>query len=236
MDNEVISKDDLVTKEQLKVALPKEFKGRVTDDIVDTINDIISNPEMRELYRENFVTYTNVLSTGKYTIQQYIDAVRYVSYKILGSTNIEAYAKTFPDRYKRLVAEGIEDKNIASYATAYNKGQLVNKIYEQTLIPTHVLNADIFQKAINTQAYLMMNANSEKVRSDAANSLLTHLKRPEAQKVELNLGIREDKSIDALRESTMALVAQQKLMIESGMSNTREIAHSKIIQGEVVDE
>ena len=109
---------------------------------------------------------------------------------------------------------------------------MVTLLYEQTLIPTHILNQDLFQKALNVQAELMVSANSEKVRSDAANSLINALKPPETKKVQLDVGIREDQSIGALREATMALAAQQRLMLQSGTTNAQEVAHAKIIHGE----
>ena len=117
--------------------------------------------------------------------------------------------------------------------SAYNKNKLVNLVYEQTLIPTHVLNADIYQKAINVQADLMLNAKSEKVRSDAANSLLNHLKKPETHKVEMNIGIKEGGAIEELREITSQLAAKQQQMIESGVYTAKDVAHKPLtIEGE----
>ena len=98
-----------------------------------------------------------------------------------------------------------------------------------------MLNQDLYQKALNVQAELMVSANSEKVRCDAANSLLLHLKMPETQKIELEIGMKEDGSIAALRQATMELAAQQRLMIQSGMSNAQGIAHTKVIEAEVID-
>ena len=114
--------------------------------------------------------------------------------------------------------------------TAYNKSKLVNLIFEQTLIPSYVLNQDLYQKALNVQAELMLDTDiSPKVRSDAANSLLTHLKMPETQKVELEIGMKEDSSIQALRNSTMELARQQRMMMEAGAMNAQEVAHSKLV-------
>jgi len=234
MSQDIISKEEFLTKEQFKAALPKEARARINDDLMDHINNLIAQPDLRENFRENIVGYANVLSTGKFKVQNYIDAVRFVSYKLLGSTALEAYAKTFPDRYQRLIDEGADNNTISAYSSAFNKTILVNKIMEQTLVPTHILNADIFQRAINVQASLMLTAKSEKVRSDAADSLMKHLKAPEAQKVELSVTTQEDKSIDELRNSTMELVAMQRKMIESGMMSTKEIAHSKLV-GETND-
>ena len=111
----------------------------------------------------------------------------------------------------------------------------MNKIWEQTLIPTHVLNADIFQKAINTQAYLMNNANSEKVRTDAANSLLNHLKKPEASKIQLDISYKEDKTLEDLRASTQALVDIQRRMLEEKVVDAKYVAESVIIPKDIED-
>jgi hypothetical protein len=105
----------------------------------------------------------------------------------------------------------------------------VNLIFEQTMIPSYVLNQDLYQKALNVQAELMVSAHSEKVRSDAANSLLTHLKMPETIKVELDIGVKEDGVIGQLRASTLELARQQRMMIEAGAMNAQETAHSKLV-------
>lgn len=227
--------EETITKEEFQKVLPKHVKSRLTDQMVEEINDLLTDPVLRENFRENLFGYTTLLSEGRYKLQGYIDAVRFVSYKLIGSSNLEAYIKTFPHRYKRLVDENASNETISSYATMYNKTQLVNKIYEQTLVPTHVLNADIFQKAINTQAHLMMHAKSEKVRTDAANSLLNHLKKPEKNTIELDIGFKEDKSIQELRDATMALAKQQQEMIQAGAS-AKTIAESRIIEAEVTEE
>lgn len=225
-----------LTKEMFLKALPKQSRFKLAPGMVDEINAVLTDPQLRENFRDNLLSYTSVMADGKYKIASYINAVRYVSHKLLGSSNSEAYAKTFPGRFQKLVNEGADSKTISSYSTAYNKTALVNKIVEQSLVPMHVLNADIYQKAINKQATLMMTANSEKVQSDAANSLLTHLRAPETNKIELDVNVKQDKSIDELRESTLALVAQQREMIQAGMVNAKDVAHSKLlIEGEIVD-
>lgn len=169
------------------------------------------------------------MADGRFKIDSYVSAVKYVSHKLMGCTNIDAYVKTFPDKYDRFVQTGVTSKDIASYVTAYNKSKLVNLIFEQTMIPSYVLNQDLYQKALNVQADLMMTAHSEKVRTDAANSLLTHLKMPETQKVELDINVKEDSSIAALRQATMELARQQRLSMESGSMNAQEVAHTKLV-------
>lgn len=224
-----------LTREQFQKVLPKDVRGRVTDEVIDNINKLITEPELRDTFRDNLLSFGSIMNDGRYKLQGYIDACRFVSYKLLGSTTMEAYVKTFPDRYQRLVSENTPDNVVSAYAAAFNKTQLVMKIFEQTLVPTHVLNADIYQKAINVQAYLMVNANSEKVRTDAANSLLNALKKPEASKVQLDISYKEDKTLEELRATTQALVEQQKRLLEEKVINAKDVAEAVIISKEVED-
>ena len=222
-----------LTVDQFRQALPDKIKKSVNQELIDEINKTLTEPELYEAYRDNLLGYTKVMADGKFRIDQYISAVKYVSHKLMGCTNLDAYSKTFPDKMQRFAQQGVSSKDIASYVTAYNKSKLVNLIFGQTIVPIYVLNQDLVQKALNVQADLMLNANSEKVRCDAANSLLTHLKTPETQKVELEIGVKEDSAIAALRESTLALARQQRMMLEAGAMNAQEVAHSKlVIEGE----
>ena len=226
---------EALTVDQLKMALPDKVKKSINQELIDQINTTLSDPDMYETYRDNLLSYTKVMADGRFKVQEYVNAVKYVSHKLMGCTNIDAYTKTFPDKYQRFLATGVAAKDIASYVTAYNKSKLVNLIFEQTLIPHYVLNQDLYQKALNVQAELMITAKSEKVRSDAAAHLLQALKMPEVTKVELDIGVKEDGSIGALRRATQELAAAQRLSIEAGASTAQDIAHSRVVQADVVD-
>jgi len=222
--------------EQFKAALPADMRKSVNPLLVMKINNVLENPEEWEMYKENLLTYVSVLQKGKFKMDSYINAVRYVSFKVMGCTNTEAHRRTFPDKHTKWMQEGVSSKDIASYTTAYNKSKLVNLIFEQTLIPTHILNAPLFQQAINVQADLMLNAKSEMVRANAANNLANLLKAPETKKVELDIGISESGMLQNLKEVTARLAANQKAAIDSGMYSPREIAHQVIVEAEVIDE
>lgn len=219
----------MLTQDEFKLALPDKVKKSVSQDLIDQINKTLSEPELFESYRENLVSYTRVMADGRFKVESYIDAVKYVTHKLMGCTNIEAYMKTFPVRYQDMLNRGVSAKDIASYVTAYNKGKLVNLIFEQTLIPSYVLNQDLYQRALNVQADLMMNAKSEKVRSDAANSILTQLKQPEIKKVELDIGIKtEGSALDALRKASEELALRQQASIAAGTMDAQQAAHQKL--------
>lgn len=226
---------DALTVDQFKQALPDKVKKSINQELIDQINKTLSEPELFEQYRDNLLSYAKVMQDGRFKVSEYVNAVKYVSHKLMGCTNIDAYSKTFPDKIQRFAVQNVAPKDIASYVTAYNKSKLVNLIFEQTLIPSYVLNQDLYQKALNVQAELMVTANSEKVRTDAANSLLTHLKPPEVKKVELDIGVKEDSSINQLRQATLELARQQRLALEAGQVLAKDVAHSRVVPAEVVD-
>lgn len=219
----------VLTVDQFKQALPDKMRPNVSQELIDKINQTLAEPELYEAFRNNLVSYGQVLNEGRFKLSEYINAVMYVSHRVMGNTRIDSYSKTFPDRIARFTQQGVSGKDIASYVTAYDKSKLVNLIMEQTLIPSWILNQDLYQEALNTQADLMRNAKSEKVRTDAANSLLSHLKMPETQKVELDIGVKEDSSIQALRDATLALAAQQRQALISGSMNAQEVAHANLV-------
>jgi len=219
----------LLTPEAFKRALPPKFHNSITKELVENINDLIENTPLRENYRDNLLSYARILKEGNTSLKDYINAVKYVSYKLMGDSNIEAYTKTFPDRYARMLNEGYDQKTISSHVTAWHKRKIVTKILEQSLVPSWLLNQDLYQRAINATADLMLNAKSEKVRADAANNLLTHLKMPEAAKVELDVNVKENDVIADLRKATLELVAQQRAQIQAGNMSAKDIAEQTLV-------
>lgn len=224
--------EPLMTADELRNALPAGMKRSINQELIDQINNTLADPEMYETYRDNLLSYTSVMAEGKFKVTSYVDAVKYVSHKLRGCTNQRAFELTFPAKIQAWVAKGMVPKDISSYISSYNKSKLVNLIYEQTIIPTWVLNQDLYQQALNTQVELMLGANSELVRTTAANSVLTQLKPPESKKIELNVKSTESSAVSELRQATLELVAQQRLMIQSGQMNAQEVAHSQVIEGE----
>jgi hypothetical protein len=232
------STDDLIlTVDALKGVMPKRQKHNIDQHLVDELNKLVVDPEAREGFRENLLGYTNVLSDPNIKLNDYIQAVKYVSYKLLGYTNQESWMKTFPVRYQRLLDLKKGDGFVRSTVSCYNRGKLVNTILEQSLVPSWVLNHDLYQKALNTQLSLMMTADSEKVRTEAANSLLVHLKQPETTKMTLDVNVTQDDSIKELRDAAVDLAKVQRLAIQQKLNTADEVAKSKLIHAdyEVVD-
>ena len=219
-----------ITKALLKQAVPAKLKSNISDTLVDKINDLVDDEMIRENFKENFLTYSNVLKEGTYSIQQYLDAVHWCTHRLLGSGIGEAYAKTFPDRYERLVNKGATSKQISSFATAYRKNKLVNAIMDQSMIPAHIYNMDVHQDAINKLASVMGDAQvSDRVQVDAAIGLLTHLKAPEVTKMQVDVSVKDD-SIKELKEITRELAQQHHANISSGLMTTQQVAQQTIVK------
>jgi hypothetical protein len=206
----------MLSLEQVKSSLPPGNRNNVTQDMVNQLNALSKDPEEARYIRENFISFSQVLMEGKFRLGDYVQAVMFVSYKVMGKTNHDAYRLTFPDRYASMVAAGKAQKDIASMITAYNKGSLVTKIMERAIIPTWILNQDMFQAALQTQFELMTDTQvSDKVRTEAANSLLTHLKKPEVHKSELKIDIAMNDGMAALEENLRRMSQAQLNLIEN---------------------
>lgn len=218
-----------LTLDNVKKAVPAKLKDSIEQSFVDKLNNLANDPIVADQIRNNFISYAHVINDGKFSIEEYLSAVKYVSFKLMNLTNVDSYARTFPQRYAGLLARGTSQKDIASYVSAYNRGKLVNLILEQTLVPSWVLNQDIYQKAINTQAELMNNAKSERVKCMAADSILKALAKPEAAGPLVNIDMKETSGINELKQALVELAANQKKSIEKGLFTPKTIVEAEII-------
>lgn len=225
----------MLTKEEIIQSLPAAVAGGVSDTLVNELNNIITDPDFREAFRDNLISYNRVLSEGKFKLESYMNAVMYVSYKLMGYNNMDAYERTFKTKFNGWVVAGKTAQTISAHVAMYNKSKLVNLVYAQAVIPTHVLNQDKFQEAINHQFFLMKNAASEKVQSDAANSLLIHLKPPEEKQINLNIGLEETDSIKELKQTIAQLAEVQINGIENKVVTAGQMAAARIIHAEVIE-
>lgn len=220
----------MLTRDDVIKALPSNLKSAATQELTDRINNAVADPVVNEQIRENFVSYARIMQDGKFKTEDYLKAVTYVTHKLMGMNNQDAWAATFPQRHAQLVAQGVPPKTIAAYVTSYHKGKLVNLIMEQSLTPMWIINQDAYQKAINVQVELMQTAQSEKVRSDAANSILQHLAKPKDAVPTVAIQVGESQGMVELKSALLQLADRQKQLIENGVT-AKELAASPLIEG-----
>ena len=217
----------MITVQSLKQALPANTKLTVSQSLVDQLNAVTTDPILAEHIRDNFISYNTVLQDGKYTTEEYLNAITYCTYKVMGLTNKDAYINTFPQRHQQLVARGASAKDISAYVAAYHKGKLVMAILDQAYVPIWLVNQDNYQKAINVQVDLMKNAQSELVRTQAANSILTHLAKPKDAMPQVAIQINQNTGMNELLDTLAALAEKQVNLIDSGVT-AKELAAQKL--------
>lgn len=207
-----------LTVQTIQKVMPAGLRGSITQAMVDRINASVSDPFEADVIRDNFLSFTSVLQDGKFKTEDYLSAVKYVSYQLLKNSNQDSYIKTFPDRYQAMLAAGKTAKEISSMVAAYNKGLLVNKIREQTLVPTWVLNADKHQEAINVLASEMYSAKSDMARITAAGMLLSNLSKPKDVGPLIAVEVNNNSGMNELTATLAKLAQQQQDMIRAGVS------------------
>ena len=218
-----------LTLPEVASALPAHLRTAVTPEFVDKLNNIAADPNVAEEFEKNFVTYSKVLLEGKFKTTDYMNAIAYVTYKLLGHTNQEAFSLTFPDRIRRMTAQGYDAKKISSFVSNYHKGQLVSAIFQQSIIPIYVLHNSKLHEAVGVLAEVMMDTNAlNKDRVAAADSLMGHLKPPEAKNVNINLGVAENSGLAEMTAMMARFAEQQRAFIENG-GDVRLVAEQPLI-------
>lgn len=221
---------ETISPDVVRDLLPKRSSMELVQSTTENINNLIqgTDPEFRTNFRDNLLGFNSVMQTGKYKVSDYVNAVKFVCHRMGGNSFADAYQKTFPERYDKLIAEGKSPKAISSYVSAYSNNKLVTLLLEQAAVPVHLLNADIFQEAINESAKLMRDAKSELVRQKAADSLMNHLKPPETAKVSLDVTIGQSDVLDELRDVSRELARAQVQAVQDKRQSVLAVAHSKL--------
>ena len=220
--------------EAVKKLVPKGQRTLITQAFLDKLEASVSNPIVAETFKDNFISWLSVMQTGKYKMDDYISAVKYVSHKLLGKSNIDAYAATFPERYQRLKDEG--QTQIDAYCSMYNKNKLVMQIYEQTIVPTHVLNAPLHQEALTELARMLKDPKcTGMIRVKACETILNYTKAPEIIDHKLTIGVEQQETIADLRAVTEELASTFRYALEKGKP-LKEVAEASIIDVEYTEE
>ena len=215
----------------------KRHKKVLTQEVVDDINVLTSDPEYGQEFQNAIVTHTSILE-GKdgWSLNQYIDAVKFYSLTAAANSQVDAYVKVFPDRLQARLDRGQDKDDMRGEASRFNATELVNRIRSNALVPLHLVNQGTTQLAINTLTKLMLSGRSEVARVSAATALLKELRPPEAQHVELQLGM-SDAAIEAHAKQATQLTEiaeNQRRLLQAGANiNDIQQIHITTIDAEV---
>ena len=213
-----------------------EKRVKLTDETRELLRKGIEDENLCEIIEENYLTYVSALRTGKYSSQEYINAVKYVSIKLMGGSNTEAYRAVFPERYEKIKekakgANCTQDRYVDGFVSMYNRTALVTKLMEQSLVPSYVLNAPLHQKVINELANMVFDAGVKGMaRVKACEVLLNYTKMPDVIKHELDLSDTGIDTVANLKEAMASLSETIQRGMDKNVITLKQVAESEFVQ------
>jgi len=191
----------------------------------EAIRKIVEYHDAPEEFMQQLVTFSSTLKNGRYKALDYIRAVQYCTYRQMNKSMTESYRLTFPDRLEKN-GKPKPKGTIEAAASIYDKTALVQGILSQVQIPLHIMMMPERVKAANVLAYLMMNAENERVQMEAADKLLNHINVPETHKIELDVGFKADETLQELNGKLDALANMAQKKIEAGIITPVQVIES----------
>lgn len=202
-------------------------KKSITQDVVDELNKLAEDPDYGEEFIDSYITYFSVIERNdKWGTPKYTNAMKFFTLVESDMSLIDAYCKVFPERLQAVLDLGKERSDISGQASRYNNSKLVNDIRSMATIPVQLVHRHTFYESINVLADLMRTAQSEKVRGDAAATLLKELKPAENTKIQLDIGVKHSVIDDYEMMMSRMAKEQQKLISQGG--DIKSIANASI--------
>ena len=232
--------EDEVTVDTLKMYFPTK-SHTITQELADTINEAQNAPDMAiEGFIENLVEYRGVMEKCQASMKEYIRAVKFCAFLEFTDYNItEAYKlsrindKFVKDRWDA-PTDSPKYRELTSAASRYyNKTNLVKQILLQADMPWHIL----FQGAKYTAMSVLMKEVTEAAysrdRIAAAKEILAAVKRPENQKVELEIGFNDTvKSFQEQFDEKMGKMAEMQLKRLQSGETIKDVQKLDILEAE----
>lgn len=230
-----------ISLDLLKENVPKKYRSLVDEETVENINTLAKDPDYGEHFKDSILTHTKILDgSEKWSMQQYMDAVKFHSLTAMGYTQVDAYIKVFPERLQSRLDRGQDKTFMNGEASRFNMTDLVNRIRQQSLISPYLYNQGNLQIGIDTLVTIAVNGRSEVARVSAATALLKELRPPETQQVAVQVGLNDDARAAQEKQNAQLLdIAQnQRRLLEAGVSisDVQRIHVSNkedIIEGEI---
>ena len=215
--------------------LPKSKQKKLTQEVLDEVVKLTEDPDYGEELAENYVNFIGALRENpRLSLAKYKAAIMFYTLVESGSALVHAYMQIFPERVeyrKRVYPETDVSVDLAHEASRYNRSTMVMEIRKLDTLSVKLIHRNLLHEAILKQATLMRTAKSELVRQKASETLMRELKPDEGTSIDINIGEGSTKVLQELRQATAALAQEQFMRISQG-TPVKDIAASKIIQGE----
>ena len=187
------SESQFITKEKLSKMLPRGCATKVTDNVMQVINNMGDSVGLdQNLLEQELMSYMYLIG-GKQGIgvEDLVKAVKYCTLK-RHMTNKKAWGIVHPTKLKELNDGG---RVVDSFVSQYNGNKLVVAIDTEMAIAVHIGYSGLFHKMIKREADIAMGnlydieGNRVKVSAmvmqQATKDLIATLKPPEAMKVDV---------------------------------------------------
>lgn len=224
--------NDVITVEELKQKFPRKA-NTITEDTVNLINEATSDPCFSaDDFIEHMVSYQSVMINGKYSMKEYINALKFCSYLEMEDSAVEAYKKArandeFVIERMNAPTDSKEYRELTHQASRARKSPIVRQILTQTDMPLYLMFQGSRYEAVKVLHQEMTTAAYSKDRISAAKALLEQVKPPENVQVEIGLGPQENNALQQLNEQLAKIAVKHKDGLESGTVSLTELGSLK---------
>ena len=233
-----------MSKEQLMAVLPKGSRAKVTDKVLELLNSVEDDGIDQGYMREKVMSFADVLKDGKYSIEEYLNAIKYNIAVANGMSNKNAYIMVFPERAAEIerkskirakeIEQGLAKSpiDIDNYVSMYNKGDLVVEIKARMMLDIAIMNQPVNAEALQVKINLMRGIAAPApdgtrqrvtplVQLQAAEAVFKATEMPKDNTIQLKVGYDEQ----AL-EIQKGISEQLRAMAEAQMANFKKDRNS----------
>jgi len=216
-----------ITREKLQNALPKGSSAKVTDKVLDIINNMGKDTDLQQnLMEERLMSHINLLGKGN-SIEELVNAVKFCTLKRFVGGITKAWGIVFPTKYDSLVRQG---KQVSNFASMYNTTSLVVEIDTQMILPEYISRMgernEMFGVLLNTARGNLHDIDGNRIKTSAhvmmtaAEKFLDRTAPPEESKVQLQVGLDEESKAlqQNIHDQLRDVAKNQKALLESGKS------------------
>lgn len=216
---------------ELKEVLPETMAKNLKEADIAALARDLGSVETVRTFREGFLGYRNVIGMGKFDLNEYTNAVKFMTYVAMGCTNKDAYAYTFPERMKRYELNNVSEKAVSAYVSGYNRSKLIVEMRKQFAIPVYILNSDVPQKAINRLLTVIEKSKNDLAVVKACEALIVACAPPVDTKLTVDVNIKQDDEFEDMKKRIRDVSSMQRQIIEDGKVSARVVAEHRILEG-----
>jgi len=154
---------DTITADQIKRLLPKGSSHQVATNVVEAINSVEDTVGLgQQEHNYKFLAHINVLKEGNWSVEQYNEALMFVTTSSYTANNTEAWQIVKPMEYQRLVDQQAQRKidgkvpiNIHAHVSEFNRSDLVVALRTRLALAPSVMMAPVRDEAFGVLTNIM---------------------------------------------------------------------------------